>query len=179
MYKYKDRIVFKHEPILINGVSVLKDNKWNFMLSHDNTTMVNTQVKDFVLHYDENSEKEFAPLFSLNTYKKVPYSTALMESDSIPRGEIFREGADVVVDNMPTLMEFIWVPIEYLDKKDVILHKKLIDAYNIYTEKLEEADSSRARYYDLLSDYTELTGKNSNDVDVEIRKACRNHNKEK
>lgn len=85
MYNYKDRMVFKHEPILVNGVSILKNNKWNFMLSTDNTTMVNTQVKDLILQYDENTEKEFAPLFSLKTYKKVPYSTALMESDSIPR----------------------------------------------------------------------------------------------
>jgi hypothetical protein len=72
MYNCKDRMIFRHEPICFNGKPIINNCKWNFKLIADNL-MQNTESL-ITLEYNEETEKDFVPLFSLNLYTKVPYN---------------------------------------------------------------------------------------------------------
>ena len=140
LYKVQERMIFKHEPICFNGKPIINNCKWNFKLIADNL-MQNTEYP-ITLEYNEETEKDFVPLFSLNSYTKVPYNQSNIAC--IPREEIFIEGKDVQIES-PTLMTFAYIPSKYLYNKELRLFKGIVNAYESSKYHFEKADGEKAR----------------------------------
>lgn len=168
MYKVQERIVFKHDPICVNGKPIIASCKWNFKLIKDNL-MQNTEYP-IILEYNEETEKDFVPLFSLNAYSKVKYNDYNIAS--IPREEIFIEGTDVRVES-PSLMTFAWIPSKYLYDKELRLFKELLSVYDSGRYHSKKVDEFGAMYTDLLHTYSEVTGKSYEEIDKEVKEKCK------
>lgn len=171
MHKVQERIVFKHDPICVNGRPIIDNCKWNFKLIKDDL-MQNTEYP-IILEYNEETEKDFVPLFSLNVYSKVKYNDYNIAS--IPRDEIFIEGTDVRVES-PSLVTFAWIPSKYLYDKELRLFKELLSVYDSSKYHSKKADEFGALYAKLRHTYSEATGKSYEEIDKEIKEKCKKEN---
>lgn len=170
MYKVQERVIFKHDPICVNGKPIIDNCKWNFKLIEDNL-MQNTEYP-IILEYNEETEKDFVPLFSLNTYSKVKYSE--YNIGAIPKEEIFIEGKDVRIDpNGPTLMAFAWIPSKYLYDKELRLFREILNVYKSRKYHSEKVDSFNTLYTELCNTYSEVTGKSHEEIDKEVKEKCK------
>jgi len=168
IYKVHERVVFKHDPICINGKPIIANCKWNFKLIKDNL-MQNTEYP-IILEYNEETEKDFVPLFSLNAYSKVKYNDSNIRG--IPKNEIFIEGEDVQI-NSPSLMTFAWIPSKYLYDKELRLFKELLNTYESGKYHSKKADEYGAKYVELIHTYSEVTGKTYEEIDKEVKEKCK------
>lgn len=163
LHKVHERIIFKHEPICFNGKPIINNCKWNFKLIADNL-MQNTEYP-ITLEYNEETEKDFVPLFSLNLYTKVPYNQSNIAV--IPREEIFIEGKDVQIES-PTLMTFAYIPSKYLYNEVLCLFKDALSAYESSKYHSKKADEYMNNYNKLKDTYSELTGMTYEDIDKKV-----------
>ena len=168
IYKVRERVVFKHDPICVNGKPIIAGCKWNFKLIKDNL-MQNTEYPVITLEYNEETEKDFVPLFSLNAYSKVKYND--YNTASIPREEIFIEGEDVRVES-PTLMTFAWIPSKYLYDKKLRLFKELLNVYESGKYHSKKVDEFGNLYMKLQHEYSVMTGKSYEEIDKEVQEKC-------
>lgn len=173
MYNCKDRMIFKHEPICFNGKPIINNCKWNFKLIADNL-MQNTE-SPITLEYNEETEKDFTPLFSLNLYTRAPYNQHNIAS--IPREEIFIEGKDVQIES-PTSMTFVYIPSKYLYNKELRLFKGIINAYESSKYHSEKADEYMNNYNKLKDKYSELTGMTYEEIDKKVKSIIAKNNKD-
>ena len=164
MYNYKDRMIFRHEPICFNGKPIINNCKWNFKLITGN--LMQSTESLITLEYNEETEKDFVPLFSLNLYTKVPYNQSNIAG--IPREEIFIEGKDVQIES-PTLMTFAYIPSKYLYNKELCLLKGIVNAYESSKYHSEKADEYMNNYNKLKDKYSELTGMTYEDIDKKVK----------
>lgn len=163
LHKVHERIIFKHEPICFNGKPIINNCKWNFKLITDNL-MQNTE-SPITLEYNEETEKDFTPLFSLNLYTRAPYNQHNIAS--IPREEIFIEGKDVQIES-PTAMTFVYIPSKYLYNKELRLFKGIINAYESSKYHSKKADEYMNNYNKLKDKYSELTGMTCEEIDKKV-----------
>lgn len=171
MYNCKDRMIFRHEPICFNGKPIINNCKWNFKLIADNL-MQNTESL-ITLEYNEETEKDFVPLFSLNLYTKVPYNQHNIAG--IPREEIFIEGKDVQIES-PTLMTFVYIPSKYLYDEKLHLFKNILSAYEASEYHSKKADEYMNNYNKLKDKYSELTGMTYEEIDEKVKSTnCKNN----
>lgn len=164
LHKVHERIIFKHEPICFNGKPIINNCKWNFKLIADNL-MQNTEYP-ITLEYNEETEKDFVPLFSLNLYTRVPYNRSNIAC--IPREEIFIEGKDVQIES-PTLMTFAYIPSKYLYNEGLRLFKDVLNAYKSIKYHFKKADEYMNNYNKLKDKYSELTGMTYEEIDEEVK----------
>ena len=164
LHKVHERIIFRHEPICFNGKPIINNCKWNFKLIADNL-MQNTECP-ITLEYNEETEKDFVPLFSLNLYTKVPYNQSNIAG--IPREEIFIEGKDVQIES-PTLMTFAYIPSKYLYNEELRLFKDILSAYGSSKYHSKKADEYMNNYNKLKDKYSELTGMTYEEIDEEVK----------
>lgn len=164
MYNYKDRMIFRHEPICFNGKPIINNCKWNFKLITGN--LMQSTESLITLEYNEETEKDFVPLFSLNLYTKVPYNQSNIAG--ISREEIFIEGKDVQIES-PTLMTFAYIPSKYLYNKELCLFKGIVNAYESSKYHSEKADEYMNNYNKLKDKYSELTGMTYEDIDKKVK----------
>ena len=164
LYKVQERIIFRHEPICFNGKPIIANCKWNFKLVADNL-MQNTEYP-ITLEYNEETEKDFTPLFSLNSYTKVPYNHSNIAG--IPREEIFIEGKDVQLES-PSLMTFAYIPSKYLHDKELCLFKNILSAYESSRYHSKKADEYMNNYNKLKDTYSELTGMAYEEIDKKVK----------
>ena len=164
LHKVHERIIFKHEPICFNGKPIIDNCKWNFKLIADNL-MQNTEYP-ITLEYNEETEKDFVPLFSLNSYIKVQYNRSNIAG--IPREEIFIEGKDVQI-GPPTLMTFAYIPSKYLYSEESRLFKSILSAYESSKYHSKKADEYMNNYNKLKDKYSELTGMTYEEIDEEVK----------
>lgn len=164
MYNCKDRMIFKHEPICFNGKPIINNCKWNFKLIADNL-MQNTE-SPITLEYNEETKKDFTPLFSLNLYTKVPYDQHNIAG--IPREEIFIEGKDVQIES-PTRMTFAYIPSKYLYNEELRLFKNILSAYESSRYHSKKADEYMNNYSKLKDKYSELTGMTYEEIDEKVK----------
>lgn len=162
--KVHERIIFKHEPICFNGKPIINNCKWNFKLIADNL-MQNTEYP-ITLEYNEETEKDFIPLFSLNLYTKVPYNQSNIAG--IPREEIFIEGKDVQIES-PTLMTFAYIPSKYLCGKELRSFKNILSTYELIRHHSKMVDKYTANYTKLRKAYSELTGMTYEEIDNNVK----------
>lgn len=171
MYNYKDRMIFKHEPICFNGKPIIDNCKWNFKLITGN--LMQSTESLITLEYNEETEKDFVPLFSLNLYTKVPYNQSNIAG--IPREEIFIEGKDVQIES-PTLMTFAYIPSKYLYNKELRLFKGIVNAYESSKYHSKKADEYMNNYNKLKDKYSELTGMTYEEIDEKVKSInCKNN----
>ena len=163
MYKFHERIIFRHEPICFDGKPIIANCKWNFKLVTDNL-MQNTEYP-ITLEYNEETEKDFTPLFSLNLYTKVPYNQSNIAG--IPREEIFIEGKDVQIES-PTLMTFAYIPSKYLHDQKLSLFKNILSAYESSKYHYKKGDTYMNNYNKLKDTYSELTGMTCEEIDKKV-----------
>ena len=163
LHKIQERMIFKHEPICFNGKPIINNCKWNFKLIADNL-MRNTECP-ITLEYNEETEKDFVPLFSLNLYTKVPYNRSNIAG--IPREEIFIEGKDVQIES-PTLMTFAYIPSKYLYNEESRLFKSILSAYESSKYHSKKADEYMNNYNKLKDKYSELTGMTYENIDKKV-----------
>ena len=164
LHKVHERIIFKHEPICFNGKPIINNCKWNFKLIADNL-MQNTEYP-ITLEYNEETEKDFIPLFSLNSYTRVSYNRSNIAG--IPREEIFIEGKDVQI-GPPTLMTFVYIPSKYLYSEESRLFKSILSAYESSKYHSKKADEYMNNYNKLKDKYSELTGMTYEEIDEEVK----------
>ena len=164
MYNCKDRMIFKHEPICFNGKPIINNCKWNFKLIADNL-MQNTEYP-ITLEYNEETEKDFTPLFSLNLYARVLYNQHNIAG--IPREEIFIEGKDVQIES-PIPMTFAYIPSKYLYNKELRLFKDVLNVYKSSKYHSKKADEYMNNYNKLKDKYSELTGMAYEDIDKKVK----------
>lgn len=157
-------MIFKHEPICFNGKPIIDNCKWNFKLIRDDL-MRNTEYP-ITLEYNEETEKDFVPLFSLNLYTKVPYNQSNIVS--IPREEIFIEGKDVQIES-PMLMTFAYIPSKYLYNKELRLFKDVLRAYKSSKYYSRKAAEYIKNYNKLKAKYSELTGMTYEEIDEKVK----------
>lgn len=171
MYNCKDRMIFRHEPICFNGKPIINNCKWNFKLIADNL-MQNTESL-ITLEYNEETEKDFTPLFSLNLYTKVLYNQHNIAG--IPREEIFIEGKDVQIES-PTLVTFAYIPSKYLYDEKLHLFKNILSAYEASEYHSKKADEYMNNYNKLKDKYSELTGMTYEEIDEKVKSTnCKNN----
>lgn len=171
MYNCKDRMIFRHEPICFNGKPIINNCKWNFKLIADNL-MQNTESL-ITLEYNEETEKDFTPLFSLNLYTKVPYNQSNIAG--ILREEIFIEGKDVQIES-PTLMAFAYIPSKYLYDEKLRLFKNILSAYESSRYHSKKGDEYMNNYNKLKDKYSELTGMTCEEIDEKVKSInCKNN----
>ena len=70
MKEPKQNVLYKHEPINLNGKPLLVQNLWNFKLGLDGL-MHNTKCKDFVLPWDEY---EFTEIFDFEKIETISFA---------------------------------------------------------------------------------------------------------
>lgn len=173
LHKIQERMIFKHEPICFNGKPIIDNCKWNFKLIRDDL-MQNTEYP-ITLEYNEETEKDFVPLFSLNSYTKVPYNQSNMVG--IPREEIFIEGKDVRIES-PTLMTFAYIPSKYLCNKELRSFKDILSAYQLIRHHSKMVDKYTANYAKLRKVYSESTGMTYEDIDEKVKSIITKNNKD-
>ncbi len=166
LHKVQERIIFKHEPICFNGKPIIANCKWTFKLIRDDL-MKNTEYP-ITLEYNEETEKDFTPLFSLNSYTKVPYNYSSVVG--IPREEIFVEGEDVQLES-PSLIQFAYIPTKYLCNKELRLFKDTLSAYELIKHYTDNYNKSRKAY-------SELTGMTYEEIDEKIRSLIAKNDKD-
>ena len=171
LYKVYERIIFRHEPICFNGKPIINNCKWNFKLIKDNL-MQNTEYP-ITLEYNEETEKDFISLFSLDVYTRVLYNQSNIAG--IPREEIFIEGKDVQIES-PAFMTFAYIPSKYLYNKELRLFKDALSAYESSKYHSKKADEFDALYAKLRHTYSEATGKSYEEIDKEIKEKCKKEN---
>lgn len=171
MYNYKDRMIFRHEPICFNGKPIINNCKWNFKLITGN--LMQSTESLITLEYNEETEKDFVPLFSLNLYTKVPYNQSNIAG--IPREEIFIEGKDVQIES-PTLMTFVYIPSKYLYDEKLRLFKNILGAYEASKYHSKKANEYMDNYNKLKDKYSELTGMTYEEIDEKVKSInCKNN----
>lgn len=162
MYKVKERIMFKHDPICINGKPIIADCKWNFTLIQNNV-MLNTEYP-ITLEYNEETEKDFVPLFSLNEY--TPNNSSIV--DIIPKNEVFVEGKDVRTrPSSSDSTQFSWIPSKYLSMADVLNNYR---SYVYHSDKVKEYNNAYRRS---LQKYCKVFGKSYEEIDKEVKEKCK------
>ena len=127
--------------------------------------MQNTEYP-ITLEYNEETEKDFVPLFSLDLYTRVTYNQSNIAG--IPREEIFIEGKDVQI-GPPTLMTFAYIPSKYLYNEVLRLFKDILSAYESSKYHSKKADEYMNNYNKLKDKYSELTGMTYEEIDEEVK----------
>lgn len=134
MTKPMKNVLYKHEPVTVNGKPLLVHNLWNFKLGYDGL-MHNTMCKDFVLPWVEN---EFTEVFDFDKMDYRPW-TELYES--YPPNTVFVDGKDVQTGKSPSLQPFCYVRRD-AEPEQLPQLKHLYEQYNYRYKQYQAAKTA-------------------------------------